>query len=182
MKTYSLELRTRVVEAMDRQRGTQQEVATLFGVSRTFIKKLLRQRRETGSLAPKPHGGGQGAKLEEAQREQVRAYMLQTRNDATVNEVHTYVTTTLRREVSRARSGGCSSASTCHGKKTLVASERDEGKRAAFRAEGTPRGRERLSFVDETSLHTALTRRYARAPRGQRAYGHVPRNHGRIFR
>jgi transposase len=105
MKAYSLELRTHVVEAMDRQRRTQQEVATLFGVSRTFIKKLLRQRRETGSLAPKPHGGGQGAKLEEAQREQGRAYMLQTRNDATVNEVHTYVTTTLRREVSRATVG-----------------------------------------------------------------------------
>lgn len=33
-------------------------------------------------------------------------------------------------------------------------------------------------FVDETSTHTALTRRRARAPRGQRAIGHVPRNHG----
>lgn len=35
-----------------------------------------------------------------------------------------------------------------------------------------------LVFVDETSTHTALTRRRARAPRGQRAVGHVPRNHG----
>jgi transposase len=35
-----------------------------------------------------------------------------------------------------------------------------------------------LIFVDETSTHTALTRRYARAPRGQRAYGRVPRNRG----
>jgi transposase len=35
-----------------------------------------------------------------------------------------------------------------------------------------------LVFVDETSTHTALTRRRARAPRGQRAIGHVPRNHG----
>jgi transposase len=37
---------------------------------------------------------------------------------------------------------------------------------------------ERLRFVDEASTNTALTRRYARAPRGQRAYGRVPRNHG----
>ena len=35
-----------------------------------------------------------------------------------------------------------------------------------------------LVFVDETSTHTALTRRRARAPRGQRAVGSVPRNHG----
>lgn len=105
MKAYSLDLRTRVVEAIDRQVGTQQVVATLFGVSCTFIKKLLRQRRETGSLAPKPHGGGQVAKLEEAQREQVRAYILRTRNDATIDEVHAYVVTSLHREVSRATVG-----------------------------------------------------------------------------
>jgi len=105
MKAYSLDLRTRVVEAIDRQVGTQQGVATLFGVSCTFIKKLLRQRRETGSLVPKPHGGGQVARLEEGQREQVRAYILRTRNDATVDEVHAYVVTSLRREVSRATVG-----------------------------------------------------------------------------
>jgi transposase len=33
-------------------------------------------------------------------------------------------------------------------------------------------------FLDETSTHTSLCRRYARAPKGIRAYGHVPRNHG----
>jgi transposase len=105
MKAYSLDLRTRVVEAVDRQVGTQHEVATLFGVSRTFIKKLLRQRQATGSLAPKPHGGGQVAKLAEEPREQIRAYILRTRNDATVSEVHAYVATTLQVPVSRATVG-----------------------------------------------------------------------------
>ncbi len=38
---------------------------------------------------------------------------------------------------------------------------------------------ERLVFVDETGTHTRMTPLYARAPRGQRAYGHVPRNHTR---
>ena len=105
MEAYSLDLRTRVIEAVDRQVGTQQAVGRLFGVSCTLIKKLLRQRRETGSLVPKPHGGGQGAKLAEGQREQVRAYILRTRNDATVSEVHAYVVTTLQLPVSRATVG-----------------------------------------------------------------------------
>ena len=35
-----------------------------------------------------------------------------------------------------------------------------------------------LVFLDETSTHTAMARRRARAPRGQRAGGVVPRNHG----
>jgi transposase len=38
---------------------------------------------------------------------------------------------------------------------------------------------ERLVFVDETGTHTRMTPLYALAPRGRRAYGHVPRNHTR---
>jgi transposase len=37
----------------------------------------------------------------------------------------------------------------------------------------------RLVFVDETSTNVALTPRYARAPRGERAYGKAPRNWGK---
>ena len=33
-------------------------------------------------------------------------------------------------------------------------------------------------FVDESGTHTSLTRSPARAPRGERAIGRVPRNHG----
>lgn len=60
-----------------------------------------------------------------------------------------------------------------------MASERDEERRTAFREQVAPLDHSRFIFVDETSIHTAMTRRYARAPRGQRAYGAVPRNHGR---
>jgi transposase len=37
----------------------------------------------------------------------------------------------------------------------------------------------RLVFVDECSTNIALTRLYARAPKGERAYGQVPRNWGK---
>ena len=37
----------------------------------------------------------------------------------------------------------------------------------------------RLVFVDESGLHTSMTRLRARAPRGKRAYGKVPRNRGK---
>jgi transposase len=36
-----------------------------------------------------------------------------------------------------------------------------------------------LVFVDESGMHTSMTRLYARAPKGQRAYGKVPRNRGK---
>ena len=63
-------------------------------------------------------------------------------------------------------------------KKSLIATERDEAARAAWQETVAAVLPEDLVFVDETSTHTALTRRRARAPRGQRAIGRAPRNHG----
>jgi hypothetical protein len=37
----------------------------------------------------------------------------------------------------------------------------------------------RLVFVDECSTNIALTRLYARAPKGERAFGQAPRNWGK---
>jgi transposase len=36
----------------------------------------------------------------------------------------------------------------------------------------------RLIFVDEAGVNTAMTRRYGRAPRGERAHDSAPRNYG----
>lgn len=47
-----------------------------------------------------------------------------------------------------------------------------------WRAEVAALDPARLVFVDESGTNIAMTRRYARAPRGERAVGRVPRNHG----
>lgn len=64
-------------------------------------------------------------------------------------------------------------------KKSPIATERDEEKRGlwrwlAFRFEGR-----RLVFVDECGTNTSMTRLRSRAPKGERAYGRVPRNRGK---
>ena len=100
MRAYSVDLRTRVVAAVDRQVGSQGAVAQLFGVSRTFVKKLLRQRRETGSVAPKPHSGGHHPKLAGKQREVVRSYVQEQKNEASLAEVQHYVKQRLKVRVS----------------------------------------------------------------------------------
>ena len=61
----------------------------------------------------------------------------------------------------------------------MGATEWDEETRSAWweRLKGVdPR---RLVFVDECSTNIALSPRYARAPRGERAYGKAPRNWGK---
>jgi transposase len=58
MAAYSMDLRERVVAACDEGTDTRAEVAERFSVSQSWIRRLLQRRRDTGSIAPKPHGGG----------------------------------------------------------------------------------------------------------------------------
>jgi transposase len=58
MRAYSTDLRQRVVAAYDACEGTQERLAARFAVSVSWVRKLLRQRRATGSIEPRPHGGG----------------------------------------------------------------------------------------------------------------------------
>ena len=69
MKAYSKDLRERVMAAIDKGGRTKGEVAEEYEVSRSFIKKILKQRRELGHIEPLGHGGGQEAKLKKGQIE-----------------------------------------------------------------------------------------------------------------
>ena len=86
MDAYSQDLRERVARACDAGEMTQPEVAEAFGVSLSFITKLLRRRRETGSLAALPHGGGPAPKLNETHENRVRGWV-QEQPDATLAEL-----------------------------------------------------------------------------------------------
>jgi transposase len=83
-----------------------------------------------------------------------------------------------RRRQSRDDVAGAGTSRLAAQKKSLIAAERDETARAVWRMEASTLNPADLVFVAETSTHTTLTRRRARAPRGERAVGRTPRNHG----
>lgn len=91
-KAYSLDLRERVIAACDGGRSAA-DVAARYAVSESFIEKLKRQRRERGTLAPKPHAGGRKPLLTEHD-DALRA-LLKAKPDSTLEEVRT----TLRLQV-----------------------------------------------------------------------------------
>jgi hypothetical protein len=64
-------------------------------------------------------------------------------------------------------------------KKSLRAQERNEAKRAAWRERTRGIDPGRFVWIDETGSHLGMTRRYSRAPRGQRAYGTAPGSRGK---
>lgn len=63
MKSYSLDLRQKIVDADDAGGISQRSLADRFRVSVFFVKKLFRQRTQTGSIAPKARRGWQRSRI-----------------------------------------------------------------------------------------------------------------------
>ncbi len=57
MQAYSVDLRERIVSALDEKGATIDSVAERFAVSPTSVKRYKRQLQQTGSLSPKPWPG-----------------------------------------------------------------------------------------------------------------------------
>jgi transposase len=94
-----IELRRKIVDAVDQQLGAYEEIAEMFGVTERYIYKLLRQRRETGSLAPLPRGGGLTARLSE-EHLLTLAEIVARRPDATLEELRQQLRREIKVEVS----------------------------------------------------------------------------------
>jgi transposase len=86
MKVYSMDLRERVVAACDARDGTRERIAERFSVSVAWVRDLLRRRRETGSIAPKPHGGGRAPAFVGESAQRLRAAVAAD-DDATLAEL-----------------------------------------------------------------------------------------------
>jgi transposase len=174
MRPYSNDLRERVAAAVDHAEGSLREIARRFRVSLSFVVRLLQRRRHADTLDPLPHGGGptpvlgpdDQQRLEELIREQPDATLEQLRQRGGF----TCSLTTLWRAVR--------DLDLTYKKKTLHADERDrpdvQTKRRSFRRKVKKIEPERLVFVDETGVTTAMTPTYAWAPRGERAYASAP--------
>ena len=85
MKTYSQDLRERIVTAIESGLYTKQEAAEVYAVSESFVWKLMRRHDTTGSCAALPHGGGRPRTLA-VFSQQLRAAVSQT-PDATLPEL-----------------------------------------------------------------------------------------------
>jgi transposase len=174
MRPYSMDLRERIVAAIDRGEHSLRQIARLFAVDLSFLVRLLQRRRATGSVQPKPHGGGPTPKLDAAAVRRLLA-LVREQPDATLTELRDRLgipchIATIGRVLRR------------HGitrkKKTLHAQERDrpevQAQRVAFTEKLAAVGPEHLVFVDEFGATTAMTRRYGWAPAGERVEGAAP--------
>jgi transposase len=100
MAPYPKELRVRVVAAVEEGRFSIPEIARLFQVGVTFIKKMLSLHRAGEPLDPR-HGGGPIPLLQEPETTRLRQ-ALQARPDATLAELQQVLADTCQVAVSLA--------------------------------------------------------------------------------
>jgi transposase len=86
MQAYSNDLRERVVAAYASGQFTIGQVASRFAVSVSFVDKLLKRKRTSGSVTALPRRGGPAPRLREADRQRLSACVL-AQPDATLAEL-----------------------------------------------------------------------------------------------
>jgi len=79
---YSQDLRDRVLAACDKGMKTRQ-VATVFGVCSSWVRRIKQRRREKGETGPRPMGGATVVKID---KERLAELVRQT-PDATLREL-----------------------------------------------------------------------------------------------
>lgn len=57
MKSYSLDLRQKIIETYENEPISQRRLAERFRVATSSVTRFLKQHRETGQLDPKPRPG-----------------------------------------------------------------------------------------------------------------------------
>ena len=174
MKPISQDLRERILDTVQRGDGSLRQIARRFLVSVSFITRLLQLHRSTGSLEPRPHGGGNPAVLGPEDLQQLRK-LVQKQPDATLEELRQRLGVSCSlMTISRAlRKLGLPRK-----KKIPRSQEQDrpdvQEQRQEFCAKLAGVDPRRLVFVDESGANTAMTRTHGRAPVGQRVYTNTP--------
>jgi transposase len=101
MRAYSLDLRERVVAAYEKGGQSIAEIAAQFSVGQTFLKKMLRQKRQSGSLERLPSRAGAKKVLSEVHRRWL-SKQVKEQPDATLVELQEGLQKTQQVRVSRA--------------------------------------------------------------------------------
>lgn len=174
MKPYSNDLRGRAAAAVDHHDGSSRQIARRFRIGLSTSRRWRPRRLQSGSLDPKPHGGGQPGTVDARNAERLKGLVRQ-QPDATLDESKAGLGLRCsRRAISRASRRLRISRT----KEVLPASERDTPpvgrERRDFRRRMAQVDPEHLVFGDETGADTALTRTDGRAPLGERVEGAVP--------
>lgn len=182
MTACSNDLREKIIRFYENHPDyTQQDIADEFGLSRSFIEKLLQRWRTTNSVAILPRGGGVQRTLKDHE-DKIRG-LVAAQPDATLDELRAQIKadtelsvspTTMCRELQRLDLG--------RKKKSHQPDEQQRPEVKQAREEYCARAADwivrKFKFLDETGTLLNMTRRYGRAKPGERVVESIPSDYG----
>jgi hypothetical protein len=169
--------RERALAAIDAAEWTEEEIAQRFRVFSRLFLKMVALRASTGSIDPRPRSGGRKLVIQ-GEVADARKDVIRNAPDATLQEL---------REATGF--GGCPDDRLARALRRLNVTQRRRYKsvRAHMQFDSEIIGQrqewnewmgevdsDRFVFLDESYAKTTMTRRYGRAPRGERVVDHVP--------
>ena len=86
MRTYSMDLRERVLSACLNKKDSQKEIAITFGVSPAWVSKIMTRYRKTQAITPLPTGGDRRSIFTNEQKQKLKGLIDET-PDATLAEL-----------------------------------------------------------------------------------------------
>lgn len=86
MKSYSLDLRQKIIEVRQKEKLSIRKLAERFKVAKSFVQKILKQFQETGDVRAKKRGGSPPRKLNDEQVVTL-VEIIDENNDATLEEI-----------------------------------------------------------------------------------------------
>lgn len=172
---YSSDFRQRIMAACDRGRSPH-DVAEMFNVAASWVRRLKQWRRERGSIEPRPCGGSE-PKLGPPQQAAIHAHFT-AHPDTTIGELKAALQTDVS-EVTvwrAARRLGYRFK-----KKSTHAAEQNRPDVVTRRRQGVEQTQgidpSRWVFLDESGAKTNLTRGYGWGLGGDRVVDAVPHGH-----
>jgi transposase len=64
MRAYSIDFREKIVNVYEQGNTSVRKVASRFGVTKSFVQKLLSMKKAQGHIEPRQQGGGMKGKLD----------------------------------------------------------------------------------------------------------------------
>lgn len=86
---YSEDLRKRIIAAVEKGELSKTDIQIFFQISKTGLSYLIKHVKETGTIEPKPYGGGRQPKFQKEDIEKIKKY-LDKNPDATLEEILEY--------------------------------------------------------------------------------------------
>lgn len=180
MRAYSIDLREKIVKVYEQGNTSIRKVASRFGVSKSFVQKLLSSKKAQGHVKPRQQGGGMKGELNGYGVQLLS--MVEKAPDATRSEYCEYWGETHGHWVSPSTMCRALKKQQLTRKKTLRSSQgltmRVQNLRTEYWQQVKQIDPENLVFIDEMGVLLGLTRTHARSLQGNRVYDYKPFDRG----